>query len=99
MDCARRRGYLSRPLDDPSRESNGYHRVWTYFNCRQIDCTFERVLSNDYEFVVALYSNYDQFERQLVEEDEEACLRLIRAELGLGDQQPKWYWDDIKSGT
>ncbi|VDB93354.1 unnamed protein product [Peniophora sp. CBMAI 1063] len=99
MDCAKRRGYLSRPLDDPTRESNAENRVWTFFRCRQIDCTFEPVLSNDFEFVVALYSNYDQLERQLVEEDEEHCLRLIRKELGLGDQQPKWYWDEIKSGT
>ena len=90
---------LSRPLDDLSRESNGKYHVWTHLRFRQIDCTFERVLSNDYEFVVALYSNYDQFERQLVEEDEEDCLRLIRAELALWDQQPKWYWDEIKSGT
>lgn len=99
LGCAERRGYLTRPLDDPFRESNGKYRVWSYLRCRQIDCKFERVLSNEYEFVVALYSNYDQFEKQLVEEDEEDCLRLIRSELGLGDRQPMWYWDDIKSGT
>ncbi|VDB93358.1 unnamed protein product [Peniophora sp. CBMAI 1063] len=99
MDCAKRRGYLTRPRDEDDQESRAKFRVWTHLRFRLIDCTFERALSNEFEFVVALYSNYDQLERQLVEEDEETCLRLIRKELGLGDQEPKWYWDERKSGT
>ncbi|KZV74729.1 hypothetical protein PENSPDRAFT_681690 [Peniophora sp. CONT] len=99
LACADRRGYLTRPLDDPFREADGKDCVETYFRFRQIDCTFERILSNEHEFVVALYSNYDQFERQLIEEDENACLRMIRTELDLGDQQPMWHWDNIKSGS
>lgn len=99
LDCAKRRGYLTRPLDDPFREIDAKHSVWMHLRFRQIDCTFERILSMDHEFVVALYSNHDQLERQLIEEDEEACLGFIRAELNLGDQQPMWYWDELKNGT
>ncbi|KZV74725.1 hypothetical protein PENSPDRAFT_732103 [Peniophora sp. CONT] len=99
LACAERRDYVTPALFERFREEDLQDRVWTYLRCRQIDCTFERILSTEYEFVVALYSNYDQFERQLVEEDEEACLRFIRSELNLGDQAPMWYWDDVKCGT
>lgn len=99
LACAGRRGYVTTALGERFREADAQDRVWTYFRCRQIDCTFERILSTEYEFVVALYSNYDQFQRQLVEEDEEACLRFIHAELNLGDQAPMWYWDNVKCGT
>lgn len=43
--------------------------------------------------ILALYNNYDEPLYQLVEEDEQEMLAIIREELGLKDQKAKWWWD------
>lgn len=84
---------------DPCPEETARHRLWFYLKARRIDCNIAHVLSPDYDFVIALYSNHDQFEKQPVAEDEERCLRIIWKQLGLPERRPMWYWDKAESGT
>ncbi|KZV74726.1 hypothetical protein PENSPDRAFT_681687 [Peniophora sp. CONT] len=92
------RSYKPQP-GDPCPEETARHRLWFYLKSRRIDCDIEHVLSPDFEFVIALYSNHDQIEKQLVKEDEERCLRIIWKQLGLQERRPMWYWDRVHSGT
>ncbi|KAJ6512043.1 hypothetical protein C8R47DRAFT_1207396 [Mycena vitilis] len=42
--------------------------------------------------VLSLYSNYNLDNRQLVDEDEQDVIRIIKEELDI-DGSPRWYWD------
>lgn len=89
LDWEGRMPYRSRS-DDPDPKETAMYRLQSFLNCRGIGCSIEYALSTEYEFVIALYSNHDQLEKQFVEEDERDCLRIICTELQLRDRQPMW---------
>ncbi|VDB93356.1 unnamed protein product [Peniophora sp. CBMAI 1063] len=98
LEWERQKNYPTRSYN-PYPDDNARHRLCVYLNGRRINCTIERVLSPDFEFAVALYSNHDQFEKELVKEDEDRCLRIIWEQLGIHNRRPLWYWDSVQSGT
>jgi hypothetical protein len=56
---------------------------------------FPTMLTTDYGAVMVLYTNYDVDKAQLIEEDEEDVIAMVKEALKVGDDvRPRWYFDE-----
>jgi hypothetical protein len=54
----------------------------------------------DCRYVLELYSNYTMAKKQLIEEDEEDVISMVKEELKLDPSvRPKWYFDQLDPWT
>ena len=52
--------------------------------------------TTDSQFILELYSNYTMGKKQLIEEDEEDVISMVKEELKLDPSvRPKWYFDQL----